>query len=193
MTAKASPAGWVVQVTIAAGPSPPSKEGARWIGDKMPGAPSFEYFNVAIVDPDKAIKATTTYLAKGKLDDAEDVDASAVRELSLSGSCRAAPQDRRGQASMTAKAKPPSNKAVQRFVNEGGTTRAGELARKKRPRDANQLGKSIVDIATGETEDREPTPEEPKRARGTSAGKAVASRFEHLHGGRHPHSAVPCA
>ena len=61
---------------------------------------------------------------------------------------------------MTAKAKPPSNKALQRFVNEGGTTRAGELARKKRPRDANQLGKSTVDIATGETDDREPTPEE---------------------------------
>ena len=32
--------------------------------------------------------------------------------------------------------------------------------RKKRPRDANQLAKSIVDIATGEAEDREPTPEE---------------------------------
>ncbi len=32
--------------------------------------------------------------------------------------------------------------------------------RKKRPRDANQLAKSIVDIATGETEDREPTPEQ---------------------------------
>jgi len=32
--------------------------------------------------------------------------------------------------------------------------------RKKRPRDANQLAKSIVDIATGEVEDREQTPEE---------------------------------
>lgn len=32
--------------------------------------------------------------------------------------------------------------------------------RKKRPRDANKLAKSIVDIATGEVEDREPTPEE---------------------------------
>lgn len=31
---------------------------------------------------------------------------------------------------------------------------------KKRPRDTNQLAKSIVDIATGEKEDREPTPEE---------------------------------
>ena len=32
--------------------------------------------------------------------------------------------------------------------------------RKKRPRDANQLAKSIVAIATGKTEDRTPTPEE---------------------------------
>jgi hypothetical protein len=30
----------------------------------------------------------------------------------------------------------------------------------KRPRDANQLAKLIVDIATGQVEDREPTPEE---------------------------------
>lgn len=30
----------------------------------------------------------------------------------------------------------------------------------KRPRDANQLAKRIVDIATGEIEDRAPTPEE---------------------------------
>lgn len=35
-----------------------------------------------------------------------------------------------------------------------------EHKRKKRPRDANQLAKSIVDIATGEVEDRELTPEE---------------------------------
>lgn len=31
---------------------------------------------------------------------------------------------------------------------------------KKRPRDPNQLAKSIIGIATGEIEDREPTPEE---------------------------------
>jgi hypothetical protein len=30
----------------------------------------------------------------------------------------------------------------------------------KSPRDANQLAKLIVDIATGQVEDREPTPEE---------------------------------
>lgn len=33
-------------------------------------------------------------------------------------------------------------------------------SKKRRPRDANQLAKSIVDIATGDAEDRDPTPEE---------------------------------
>jgi hypothetical protein len=33
-------------------------------------------------------------------------------------------------------------------------------ARRKRPRDPNQLGKLVVDIAVGEVEDRPPTPEE---------------------------------
>lgn len=31
---------------------------------------------------------------------------------------------------------------------------------RKRPRDPNQLGKLIIDIATGQVEDRPPTPEE---------------------------------
>ena len=35
-----------------------------------------------------------------------------------------------------------------------------ETPRKKRPRDAAQLAKFVVDVATGEIEDREPTPEE---------------------------------
>jgi hypothetical protein len=72
---------------------------------------------------------------------------------------------------MSTKAKNRSNKALQRFVNEGGTTRAGELARKKRLRDANQLGKSIVDIATGEVEDREQTLEEPGKDRARQPAK----------------------
>ena len=41
-----------------------------------------------------------------------------------------------------------------------GQIKAGELSRKKRPRDANQLANSIVDIATGEANDRKPAPEE---------------------------------
>jgi hypothetical protein len=34
------------------------------------------------------------------------------------------------------------------------------IGRKRRPRDPAQLAKLIVDIATGQVEDREPTPEE---------------------------------
>jgi hypothetical protein len=81
MTDKASPAGWVVQVTMAAPPPPPSKKGARWVGGNMPDAPSFEYFNVAIANPGEAVEATTKYLAKIKAD-VGDGDASTVRQLS---------------------------------------------------------------------------------------------------------------
>jgi hypothetical protein len=37
---------------------------------------------------------------------------------------------------------------------------SGMTKQPKRPRDPAQLAKRIVDIATGEVEDREPTPEE---------------------------------
>jgi hypothetical protein len=52
--------------------------------------------------------------------------------------------------------------AIEELGLSAGQLRKRSLmtTRKKRPRDANQLGKSIVDIATGEFEDREPTPEE---------------------------------
>jgi 3-deoxy-D-manno-octulosonate 8-phosphate phosphatase KdsC-like HAD superfamily phosphatase len=78
MSAKAPPVGWVVQATIAAPPAPPSKDGAKWVGDKMPDAPSFRYFNVAIADPNKAVEATAKYLAKAHTEGG----LSAVRELS---------------------------------------------------------------------------------------------------------------
>jgi hypothetical protein len=54
--------------------------GAKWVGDKMPGAPSFEYFNVAIADPNKAVEATAAYLTRAKVDTVGGL--SAVRELS---------------------------------------------------------------------------------------------------------------
>jgi len=57
------------------------------------------------------------------------------------------------------KPSPINHKSIERFENEGGATKAGNLSRKKRPRDANQLAESIVDVATGETDDGEPTPE----------------------------------
>ncbi|HEY1474580.1 MAG TPA: RNA-binding protein [Pseudolabrys sp.] len=51
---------------------------------------------------------------------------------------------------------------------------------KKRPRDPNQLAKLIVDIASGEIEDRPPTPEEQGKdpaaaAMGKKGGKARAA------------------
>jgi hypothetical protein len=49
----------------------------------------------------------------------------------------------------------------------------------KRPRDPNQLAKSIIDIATGQKSDRDPTPEEQGKdpaavAMGKKGGKARA-------------------
>jgi hypothetical protein len=49
----------------------------------------------------------------------------------------------------------------------------------KRPRDPNQLAKAIIDIATGEKPDRDPTPEEQGKdpaaaALGRKGGKARA-------------------
>ena len=61
---------------------------------------------------------------------------------------------------MTSRKTRINHKSIERFENEGGATKAGELSRKKRPRDANQLANSIVDIATGEANDRKPAPEE---------------------------------
>jgi hypothetical protein len=79
MADKASPAGWVIQVVIPAPPPAPRAEGAQWFGPVGLGAPSFQYFNVAIADPDKAIAATTKHLADAN---AKDGEKSAVRELS---------------------------------------------------------------------------------------------------------------
>jgi len=61
-----------------------------------------------------------------------------------------------------------------------------KASRKKRPRDPNQLAKTIVDIAIGEVEDRDPTPEEQGkdaaavslgRRGGLKGGKARAERL----------------
>lgn len=51
---------------------------------------------------------------------------------------------------------------------------------KKRPRDPAQLAKLIVDIATGEVEDREPTPEE----QGKNAAAVKLGRRGGLKGGK---------
>jgi hypothetical protein len=63
--------------------------------------------------------------------------------------------------------------------------------RKKRPRDPAQLAKLMIDIASGEVEDREPTPEEqgkdkggPQMTKWLSLGSRCAAR--------HPTSVVTC-
>jgi hypothetical protein len=53
---------------------------------------------------------------------------------------------------------------------------------RKRPRDPNQLGKFIVDVATGEVPDRPPTPEEQGKdpaaaALGRKGGAARAAKM----------------
>ena len=55
-----------------------------------------------------------------------------------------------------------------------------ETPRKKRPRDAAQLAKFVVDVATGEIEDREPTPEE----RGKDAAAVSLGRRGGIKGGK---------
>lgn len=55
--------------------------------------------------------------------------------------------------------------------------------KRKRPRDPNQLAKSIVDIATGTIEDRPPTPEEEGKdpaaaALGRKGGAARANKLD---------------
>jgi hypothetical protein len=77
MTDKASPAGWVVQLTIPALPSEDAR--SRWVGRLGLGPPSFRYFNVAIAAPFKAIEATKEHLA-GSED--KDREMSVVRGLS---------------------------------------------------------------------------------------------------------------
>ena len=87
--------------------------------------------------------------------------------------------------------KRPDNtpKALERWNNEGGAPASGDVAtrnRPKRPRDLNQWAKRMVDIATGEVEDREPTPEEQGkdpaavalgRKGGLKGGKARAKKM----------------
>jgi hypothetical protein len=53
------------------------------------------------------------------------------------------------------------------------------MSLRRRPRDPNQLGKLVIDIATGEVEDRPPTPEERGKdpaaaALGSKGGRARA-------------------
>ena len=74
MTVKAEPAGWVVQVTI---PAPIASAQAGWVGPITSDAPSFQYFNVAIIDPVEAVEATRAHSGADK-----DASIVPVRPLS---------------------------------------------------------------------------------------------------------------
>jgi hypothetical protein len=81
MIEKAPPAGWVVQVTVAAPLAQPKPDAVRWVGPAVKDAPSFQYFNVAIAAADKAIEATKTLMAKANAL-AMDWETGVVRGLS---------------------------------------------------------------------------------------------------------------
>jgi hypothetical protein len=77
--------------------------------------------------------------------------------------------------------RPNDPKATGRWENEGGAPRAGDIseqrAHAKRPRDPNQLAKTIVGIATGEITDEPAEPQVSALARkgGLKGGKARAA------------------
>ena len=66
-------------MSISAPPTPPRADGTRWIGADVMGAPSFQYYNVAIAAPNNAIEATAKHLVAA---DAADGEKSVVRGLS---------------------------------------------------------------------------------------------------------------
>jgi hypothetical protein len=72
----------------------------------------------------------------------------------------------------------PTPKAIGRWDDEGGAPSGGR-SRPKRPRDPNQLAKSIVELATGQIKDREP-PTAPKKGRkgGLKGGPARAAALD---------------
>src|ERR1700730_14861216 len=81
--------------------------------------------------------------------------------------------------------KPPTDEAMKaralsEWEGEGGAP--SHERKPKHPRDPNQLAKSIIDIATGQKPDRDPTPEEQGKdpaavALGKKGGKARSDRL----------------
>ena len=59
-----------------------------------------------------------------------------------------------------------------------GPCHLGSMDRPKRPRDANQLAKRIVDVATGEVYDTPPLKAEGQRKGGLKGGKARANALD---------------
>jgi hypothetical protein len=79
MSEIAPPSGWVVQVTTPGKPSLTRSISGRL--SSVLGAPSFEYFNVAIDTPDAAVAATTKQLTEGSEGEARVVRALSSKEI----------------------------------------------------------------------------------------------------------------
>lgn len=77
MSGKTTPAGWVVQLTIPVYITPTRADGTPWTGPAILGAPSLQYFNVAIADVEMAVEATRKHLGSDS-----DVIVGVVRALS---------------------------------------------------------------------------------------------------------------
>jgi hypothetical protein len=77
MIDKSSLAGWVVQLVVPPSIALPRADSTKWVGAAMDGAPSFQYFNVAIVDNSDAVEATRKYCGASK-----DAVMTSVRALS---------------------------------------------------------------------------------------------------------------
>jgi hypothetical protein len=69
----------------------------------------------------------------------------------------------------------PTPKAIGRWDDEGGAPSGGR-SRPKRPRDPNQLAKSIVELATGQREDRKPTKRTLRASKGGAKGGPARAR-----------------
>jgi hypothetical protein len=88
--------------------------------------------------------------------------------------------------------KPGEGKSLANWNNEGGAPASDDASarkRPKRPRDLNQWAKPIVDLATGEIEDRELTPEE----QGKDPSAAAFGRHGGLKDGRARADTLPSA
>lgn len=79
MTEKSPPAGWVVQVTTPGEFSRTSERSSQLRA--LRGAPSFEYFNVAIAVAGTAEEATTLHLAEDLAREARAVRALSSEEI----------------------------------------------------------------------------------------------------------------
>jgi hypothetical protein len=73
MNDNTNPAGWVVQIII---PAQTATRGDDWIGEVLPDAPLFRYFNTAIALAGKAVEVAKQFAG------AENREARAIRALS---------------------------------------------------------------------------------------------------------------